>query len=593
MKTLDHLFLTALCRPFPRALRAVLVFLLVLLVSTCGGSGGNSQPSYQNTVAQMTVSIQKQLADSGVTGGVSIALVDGQNVVWAQGFGYADAGTGAPATTETTYRIASVTKVFTGTMIMRLSDQGLLNVGDLLTNHIPTFSIRPPLGFPPGGPITIRSMMTHHSGIPGDINNGVMTMAPDPNFNAGLITYLQGEYLTYPANTILEYSNSAVSLLATVIANASGQSLETYSDALFFTLGMDHTSVSIDSPKVAANLAKGYQGGLEVPRYYNNGSTTGAIIATVQDMAKFIKMVLAGGMGERGRVLKTETLETMLTPQNGGIPLDYDTRVGFNWFLSDAELSYAGRLCFHDGANSGFRSHLEILLDHKLGVVVLANDEQVPFGNIAKQTLKLALQEKTGIVPPPESVPAYSPPVIWDQARLDSLQGIYVLSNAVNGVPYITIRSVTGALEWTSPSDGTTTHVVPKANGRLSSPGSQSSEYEFSEVSGRKVIVWHGSGQNILSAEYYSPPVIPAAWTARLGTYDATNCQGVLPCGSGNLFVHDGMLFFGGSILVPVSDTLAYVRGLSRLGGSSVQVLSVPPDGHEEIQLLGVRYKKK
>jgi hypothetical protein len=41
---------------------------------------------------------------------------------------------------------------------------------------------------------------------------------------------------------------------------------------------MDHSSVSIDSPKVATNLAKGYQGGKEMPRYYNNGSTTGTII---------------------------------------------------------------------------------------------------------------------------------------------------------------------------------------------------------------------------------------------------------------------------------------------------------------------------
>lgn len=95
---------------------------------------------------------------------------------------------------------------------------------------------------------------------------------------------------------------------------------------------MDHSSISIDSPKVAANLAKGGQAGQEVHRFYNNGSTTGAVISTIQDMARFIKMVHAGGMGERGKVLKPETLETMLTPQNGGIPLDFDTRIGINCF---------------------------------------------------------------------------------------------------------------------------------------------------------------------------------------------------------------------------------------------------------------------
>jgi hypothetical protein len=53
-------------------------------------------------------------------------------------------------------------------------------------------------------------------------------------------------------------------------------------------------------------------------------------------------------------------------------------------------------------------------------------------------------------------------------------------------VPYLTIRSVPGALEWTNPDDSTTIHIVPKANGWLSAPGSQTMEYEFSEVSGKK-----------------------------------------------------------------------------------------------------------
>ncbi len=420
-------------------------------------------------------------------------------------------------------------------------------------------------------------------------------MAPDPDFNTKLVTYLQGEYLTYPANVIWAYSNSAISLLATVIANASGQGFQAYSDALFQTLGMDHSSISIDSPKVATNLAKGYQAGQEMPRYYNNGSTTGAIISTIRDMAKFIKMVHAGGMGERGQVLKPETLEMMLTPQNGGIPLDFDNKIGLIWFLNDADLSYTGRICYHNGTNYGFRSHLEILRDHKLGVVVLANDEQVPYEDIAKQTLKLALEEKTGLTPPPPFVPAYSPPVAWDQARLDALQGIYVFSESIyaSPVPYLTVRSVPGAIEWTNPDNGTTIHIVPKANGWLSAPGSQAMEHEFSEISGRRVMIWHKKGQSVLAAEYYSPPAIPAAWTARLGTYEVTNCQSAFSCGGTvSLIVADGMLAFSAYLLVPVSDTLAYVRGLTRTGGSSVQVLSVPPDGHEEIQLLGVRYRK-
>ncbi len=301
-----------------RFLRLPLVFMLFILLASCSGSDNHGP--YANTITQITASMQRQLAESRATGGVSIALVDDQKVVWTQSFGYPDAGSCIPATPDTTYRICSITKTFTGTMIMQLSEQELLDIGDPLSRHIPVFSINPPLGFAAGGPITIRSILTHHSGIPGDINNGVMTAVPDPDFNAKLLTYLQGEYLTYPANVILEYSNSAISLLATVIANAVGHSFQTYSDALFQTLGMDRSSISMDSPKVTANPAKGYQVGQEVPRFYNNGSS----------------------------------------------------------------------------------------------------------------------------------------PVQWDQARLDTLQGIYVLSTAANHIPYLTVRSVPGALEWTNPDDGRT-----------------------------------------------------------------------------------------------------------------------------------------
>ncbi len=314
-------------------------------------------------------------------------------------------------------------------------------------------------------------------------------------------------------------------------------------------------------------------------------------------MAKYIKMLNAGGMGERGRVLKPETLEMMLTPQNGGILLDFDAKVGLTWLLSDDELNYAGKLCWHDGSVPGFSSYLGTLVDHKLGVVVLTNDPRVASDDIGKQTLKLALRDKVGLTPPSPFIPAYSPPVPWDQARLDSLQGIYVFSHNpyASPFPYITVRSVPDALEWIHPDNGTTVHIVPKANGWLSAPGSQATEFEFRVVSGRNVMIAHSDGQTKLIAEYYSPPSVPAAWTARIGAYQATNWQNdssASPVPSGELVVVDGIIGFGSYVLVPVSDTLAYVLGLNRAGGSSVQVLPVAPDGHEEIQLLGVRYRK-
>ncbi|MHB9097094.1 MAG: serine hydrolase domain-containing protein, partial [Syntrophales bacterium] len=440
-------------------------------------------------------------------------------------------------------------------------------------------------------PITIRSILTHHSGIPGDIMNWSTTLVYDPGFNDKLIAYLQGDYLAYPTNFMMDYSNSAISLLSSVIVSASGQTFETYSDALFQTLGMDQTSFFRSSAKITGFQAKGYEAGQEQPRYVINVTTAGSVISSVLDMAKFIKMVNAGGMGERGRVLDTSTLETMLTQTNGGMPLD-SSRIGLSWFVNDPDLDYAGKLCWHNGQSSGFVSHLEILRDHKLGVVVLVNDatrNDVCTG-IAKQALKLALAEKTGLNPPAPIQQTYGPLVVWDQARLDSLQGTYILSSAANEKGYITIRSVAGALEWLAPS-GAAIHVAPRLNGWLSDPSSPGVEYEFGEIGGRHIIRIHLNGRNQVYAEYASPVVIPAAWSARVGSYTATDWVSLFPGEPLQLAVQDGMLLMNKTdVLAATSDTVAYVRGLGRGKGSAVKVVTV--DGHEELQFLGVRYKK-
>ncbi len=316
-------------------------------------------------------------------------------------------------------------------MILQLYEQGKLSLDDPLTKYIPNFSMKPPLGYPAGGPVTIRNMLTHHNGITGELFNDGMTQAPDPNFNNELVTYLQGEYLQYPPDYFYAYSNSAVSLLGSVIESASGQSLQTYSDALFNTLGMDNTSISIDSPNVTG-LATGYSSGQALPvHYYANMGGSGAIVSNINDMAKYVEMINADGMGQRGQVLQSSTVDMMLTSQNGGVPLDFDERMGFLWDLSDASLSYGGNICYKEGQINGFHTWVEMLRDYKLGVVILANDDTAPVTAIAQRTLQLALQEKAGLTPPPAYVPPYSPPVTWDQARLDALQGIYLNNNAV------------------------------------------------------------------------------------------------------------------------------------------------------------------
>jgi CubicO group peptidase (beta-lactamase class C family) len=87
--------------------------------------------------------------------GVSIAIVDDQKIVWSQGFGYADVKNNLPATSETVYRIGSISKLFTVMATMQLAEQGKVDIDQPLKKYLPQFSVK--TRFPDSGPITLRA----------------------------------------------------------------------------------------------------------------------------------------------------------------------------------------------------------------------------------------------------------------------------------------------------------------------------------------------------------------------------------------------------------------------------------------------------
>ncbi len=600
-------------------------FLVVLFTAASCGSGGGGGTSYEKTMTQMTSFIEEQMEKDQVTG-LGIALVDEDRTVWARGFGYADEAQQIPATKDTLFEIGSNSKTMVAALVMQLVEAGRLHLNDPLEKHIPNFAMKKPLGsFPsPGGGVTIRYMLNHHSGLPGDLFNGAFAVGKsDPKFNDYLVAYLAGEYGDFPPGFLLAYSNTAYSLLADVVAAASGQSFQERSQAFFRDLGMDHTTFFRESAAVPPHQSKGYLMGQEYGPFYCNIPAAGSVLSSASDMAKYLKMVLAGGVGERNRVLSKETLSTMLTRTNGSVALDGDVSVGLGWFLSDDPLTYAGRLCWHNGGTLLMMSHMEILRDHGLGVVVMTNSitGAAVAHDAAHKALQLALEEKKGLRPPKAPDPDPSPVVTWTDAQLDAVAGIYVTTTT----GYDRLVREDGGLRWVENAHGaaardgsgdvlgeTGRRLVPRANGWFSSPDSQGEQFEFVEMEGRRVMISHTSTFKGLLAERYEPPAdFSDAWKARRGIYDLVNLREddasrALPPEYGfNSFtaefdIQDGLLVLELTqglrkgmryVIHPLSDTLGYLRGLGRNLGSSVQIIST--GAGEELQLLGLRYRKR
>ena len=96
---------------------------------------------YEASKSYLAALIQYQMKKHDVTG-LSIALVDDQRIVWAQGFGFADKAQNIAATPETLYRVGSISKLFTATAAMQLAEQGRMDIDKPLQTYIPEFSMK-------------------------------------------------------------------------------------------------------------------------------------------------------------------------------------------------------------------------------------------------------------------------------------------------------------------------------------------------------------------------------------------------------------------------------------------------------------------
>jgi CubicO group peptidase (beta-lactamase class C family) len=167
---------------FQQIIRTAILFLICLsLLLGCSTAPVKPESAalgdYEYTKQYFSRLIKKEMKSHNIAG-LSIALVDDQRIVWAAGFGYADKANNLPATPETVYGVGSISKLFTATAAMQLAEQGKLDIDKPLQTYLPEFSMK--TRFTDPGPVTPRSIMTHHSSLPSDLRKGMWSKNPEP-----------------------------------------------------------------------------------------------------------------------------------------------------------------------------------------------------------------------------------------------------------------------------------------------------------------------------------------------------------------------------------------------------------------------------
>lgn len=282
-----------------RVLREIVWRTFFVLVATsalaaCAAAPKRPDPvprgDYSYTREYLPRLIKLEMKRHDVTG-LSIALVDDQKVVWAEGFGFADEANKVPASPETIYRVGSISKLFTASAAMQLTEEGKFDIDKPLATYLPEFSVKS--RFSDASPITPRTLMTHHSGLPSDYLKGMWTKDPEPF--TGLVKRVRDEFAAYPPNYVFSYSNLGVDLLGHAVERAAGRDFVGRVDAsLLAPLGMTRSSFS-PRPDMEPFLSKGYRRGKETFEPPLRDVPAGGLHSSVLDLSRFMQMIFAEG----------------------------------------------------------------------------------------------------------------------------------------------------------------------------------------------------------------------------------------------------------------------------------------------------------
>jgi D-alanyl-D-alanine carboxypeptidase len=350
-------------------------------------------------------------------GGAVAGVVAGDTLAWSTAYGFADLETGAPVTLATVFRAASITKTLTATAVVQLRDDGALRLDDPLTAYLPEFAnASNPFG--PIEDVTIRRMLSHEAGLPGEAPafDWFHDRFPDIEEIAAAFDRLE---LVVPPESRVKYSNLGYQLLGEVIARVSG---EPYAAALerriLRPLGMRESSFDPQG-ELRARMATGYDARAftdHLPRADDRPKGTladGGLCTTLGDLARWAAFQLRGD----DRVLSPASLAEMHRPRRVMDPR-WIRAAGLGWYCTRHGDDV---LVGHSGGTFGFVSRIVCNPRRDLAVVILANGD-APVPALATRLLDAAAATEPGarvVAPVGPTLPAPVPPAF------EPLLGLY------------------------------------------------------------------------------------------------------------------------------------------------------------------------
>ncbi len=340
--------------------------------------------------------------------GISVGIIYDQELIYAKGFGYSNLEDKTPATAQTLYRIASISKTFTATAIMQLRDEGKLRLDDPIEKFLPGFNIKNP--FSDTREITVFQLITHTSGLPRNAGFPYWTDRKFPTMKQ-ILEALPEQEMIYPPGTQYKYSNLGIALLGEIVSVASGMSYEKYiTENILKPLDMTSSSVFLterDKEKLTVPYSYRFPDGSRriMPFTDAKGIAPAAnITSNIEDMSKYISLQFQKGRKGGNQILDSYTLEDMQRVQWLNTNWTSGYGLGFRVWKQN---NYT--MVGHGGWVAGNRSQISFIPKEKIGIVVLTNADDASPAFFARKILELMMPVIKSAVTPQNPVEKADP----------------------------------------------------------------------------------------------------------------------------------------------------------------------------------------
>ena len=345
-------------------MRDSVILMLVLIASAPATASGVAAQIQDRArlVAALDSAAQAHVAHAMVAG-VSVAVLRGNDTLLHKGYGFADLewSLPTPADASASYEIGSVTKQFTAAAILKLVEEGKLDLDEDFTAYLPDFDTE-------GHRVPLRRLLDHTSGIKGYTEMPVFAeLAMKTLPRDTLVSLVEAEPFEFEPGTAQIYNNSAYFLLGLIIEKVSGEEYEDFVvKQLFAPAGM-RSSYYCSSSTLRKNKAHGYDGspqGLIHKRSLDHTwpYAAGSLCSTTADLVRWNRAL------HGGQILKPETYAAMTTPIPlvDGSPTTYAMGLGI-------EDRAGRRMISHGGGINGYLSDARYFPAGDVVIVVLQN----------------------------------------------------------------------------------------------------------------------------------------------------------------------------------------------------------------------------